>query len=330
MTPAFFRLVYVAVALLTVSAGTQILMHWKKVGFLLRSPFGAVLNLVDQWNLRRGSCDPVRNRLRRKRWLAREVSRLAICDFFGRRKSQKPSLSDVLTFIAYAATLPASRIGAGVVPWLMLAAFVVLLYYFFALVFMLSNLVSTRSRLRMSYVVRSIFARSLPNSPSVRDLISVSVIPEELEDLAVTTTDIEWWAKRYWSTENHDERKTIGDIVQGMLRCSRVELDLRMLKPRRHRSADGWAFLAASPAGSSSAHDQSFLDTQEGFLSFVPLELAWRLRLDPDFHDLIRSCVQHAEGSTKQRRDIRRATEYIRKQLVADTPHVEHRGRTNP
>jgi hypothetical protein len=331
MTPAFFRLVHVAVVLLALSASAQMMMHRKKVVFLLRSPFGAVLNMVDQWNLRRGSRDPSRNRLRRKRWIAREVLRLAICDYFGRRKALKPSMVDILTVIAYAVTLPASRIGAGVVPWLTFVAFVVLLYYFFALIFNLSNLVSMHSRLRLSYVFGSILAGLPPDSPGVRDLISCSVIPQELEALAVTSADMAWWAKRYWSTENHDERKNIGDIIQQIPQCNRVELDLRMLKARRQRPADGRAVLAASPAGSPGTHDQSpFLTTQEEYLSLVPIELAWHLRLDPDFSCLIESCVQHAEGSKRQRRDIRRATDYIHEHLVADTSHANHLGRKSP
>jgi hypothetical protein len=183
----------------------------------------------------------------------------------------------------------------------------------------------------LSYVFGSILAGLPPDPPDVRDLISCSVIPQELEALAVTSADLAWWAKRYWSTENHDERKTIGDIIEKILQCSRVELNLRMLKARRHRPADGRAVLAASPAGSPGPHDQSlFLNTQEEFLSLVPIELAWRLRLDPDFHDVIESCVQHAEGSKLQRRDIRRATDYIHEQLVADAVHANHRGRKNP
>ena len=319
MTPAFLRLVYVAAAFVILSASTQIVMQGKKVGFLLRSPFGAVLNMITQRGLQRGSCDPVRNRLRKRRWLAREVLRLATCDYFGCRKAQNPSITDILTFIACAATLPASRIGGGVVPWLTLVAFVVLLYYFFALVFMLSNLVSTQSRSRLSYVFGSIFLRQLPNSPGVRDLISIGVIPRELEDLAVASTNIEWWVKSYWRSEIHDERENIGDMIRKMLQCSRVELDLRMLKARRRRPAGRRAALAASPAGPPRTHDQSlFLTMQEEFLSLVPNQLAWQLRLDPDFNYLMKICVQHAESGKERPRDIRRAADYIHKQLVAE------------
>jgi hypothetical protein len=325
MTSAVIGLLSLAAALQSLSVGAQIVMHRKNVGFLFRSPFGTALNMIKQWALRRGSCDPVRNKLRKQRWLSMEASRTAVCDYFDYRSALKPSVWDILTGIAYAATLPASWIRTGVVQWLTLVAIVVVLYYFFAFIGTLSSLGSRQMALRLSYAIGISVRRSSHCLPQVADLISTEVIPKELRELALTSKGIGWWAKCYWRAETHEERNSIGKIIKGILKLSRVELELRMQKSNCTRTT-----LLKHRGALESANGQSlYLSTQEDFLSCLPSELAWQMRVDPAFESMVANCVRCTEGSKEQRKAVKSMANYIYKQMVANRLHARYRGITN-
>jgi len=317
MTPAVIGLLSLAAALQCLSVGAQIMMHRKNVGFLFRSPFGTVLNMIKQWALRRGSCDPARSILRKQRWLSMEASRTAVCDYFDCRSALKPSVLDVLTVIAYAATLPASWIGAGVVQWLALVAIVVVSYYFFAFIGTLSSLGSRQVALKLAYVIGIMVRRPRHYLPHVADLISYEVIPKELSELALNSKGVGWWAKRYWQAETHEEKKSIGKIIEGILKYSRVELELRMQKSTHTRATlVNRTDTPESPTGQS-----LYLSIQEDFLSSLPSDFAWQLRVDPAFESMVANCAQHPKGSKEQRRAIKRMADYVYKQMVADRLH---------
>ena len=222
--------------LLSIAAGLQIAvvcaqvaMHVKGVGFYLRSPLGTAISVARQWLARNGSPNADINSRLMMLWIAKEASRIAICDYFGYPRRLSPSAIEIVIAGSYALTYPVSRAapGGGWVAWLLLVAITVLLYYTFAGLGTVASLRWPQTRLRLSYVFGTLLRKQQHYLPYIRDLIGASVVPGELAELALGSTNIGWWAKHYWQTESHDDRKVIAQIIVGMLKCRRDERIVR-------------------------------------------------------------------------------------------------------
>lgn len=246
MSSSVVYLLSIAGALQGLSVSVQILMQRKNVGYLLRSPFGTMLNIVAHWALRKGSRDPVLNRLRQKRWLAREVSRTVVCEYFDYPTVLKLSTKDIGMVILYGLTLPVSKLAGGIIEWLVLVAIIIVAYYSIVIIWILFDLASRQTiRLRLSYLFGTIFKGRVYYSSYVIDLISLDIASKEMIALAVNSESLGWWAKRYWNIETHEEKMVIREIIQGILEYSRSEVDVQRKKPRRNRSIGFKTFVRA-------------------------------------------------------------------------------------
>jgi hypothetical protein len=310
MTSTVVGLLSIAAALQGLSVSIQILMQRKGVGFLLRSPFGTVLNMLAEWFLRRGSRNLALNTLRQRRWLAAEVSRTVVCGYFEYPAVLKLSLKDILMLVLYGISYETYKLAfgpkGGIVEWLVLVAIIVVAYYGMVTLWILTDLGSKKvNRSRLFYITSTIF-RGRAYSTYMRDLMALGMLPKEMTALAQKSRGLGWWAREYWNVETHKEKAIVVEIIQRMLEYEGSKAEVREQK-RHSNSASGIeTFVKDGP-----------VDSLEGVLSPLDSQFARRLRIkDPEFRSMIAHYDTHPDGSKGQRRELKKIIDYMRQQLV--------------
>ena len=311
MTSTVVGLLSIAAALQGLSVSIQILMQRKGVGFLLRSPFGTVLDMLAEWFLRRGSRNLVLNRLRQKRWLAAEVSRTVVCGYFEYPTVLKLSLKDILMLVLYGISYETYKLAfgpkGGIVEWLVLVAIIVVAYYGMVTLWILTDLGSRKAnRLRLFYITSTIFRGHAYYSSYMRDLIALGILPKEMTALAQKSRGLGWWAREYWNVETHKEKAIIIEIIQRILEYEGSKAEVREQKRHSNRASGIETFVKGGP-----------VDSLEGVLSPLDSQFARRLRIkEPEFRSMLAYYDTHPDGSKGQRRELKKIIEYVRQHLV--------------
>lgn len=311
MTSTIVGLLSVAAALQGLSVSIQVLMQRKGVGFLLRSPLGTLLNMLAEWFLRRGSRNPVLNKLRLKRWLAAEVSRTVVCGYFEYPTVLKLSLKDILMLVLYGISYGTYKLAfgpnGGIVEWLVLVAIIVVSYYGMVALWILTDLaVRKTNRLRLSYVLGAVFRTKAHYSSYLEDLVALGILRSEMIALAQKTHGIGWWAKQYWSAEAHKEKDLTVEVIQRILEYEASKAEVRE-KKRPSSEATRTESSIKSKTG----------DSLEDVLSPLDSQLARRLRIrDPEFRGMLAYYDTLPDGSKGQRRELKKIIDYFRQKLV--------------
>jgi hypothetical protein len=313
MTPTVTGLLSIAAALQIASVSLQILMQRRGVGFLLRSPFGTVLNVLASWLSRRGSSHPRLNRLRQKRWVAAEVSRAVVCGYFEYPTMVKLSLKDILMLVLYLFSYGAYKLAfgpnGGIVEWFVLVSIIVVAYYGIVTLWILADLVFREaSRRRLSYIIGTMFSTRAYCSSYMSELVATGILPAALVSPAQETHGIGWWAKRYWGAETHREKDIVLEIIQRTLEYEKTKVAVR--EQERHPSRAG---------GTAASLGDARVDSLEDVLSPLDSQFARRLRIeDAEFRIMLVCYDTYPDGSRGQRRQLKKIVDHLRQQMTVE------------